>query len=246
MSEDAARPASPFRAGSFELFRAFGIRVFLHWTWFLLAAFLVLRDAEYARWQYKVFELVALFGIVVLHEFGHALACRSVGGRAYEIVLNPLGGYALVAPPMRPGAELWSIAAGPLVNVVLAPVIGIAWYAASEVDGAPRDLVLFFKNLTFMNAALAIFNLLPIFPLDGGRILRALLWFFVGPATSLTIAAWVGIAGCCALLALALVTGNWILGLIAAFGLFACWGGLQRARMLRAWLEMRGVDEGPR
>ena len=71
---------------------------------------------------WPVLEYLALFVIVLVHEFGHALACRQVGGQANQIVLWPLGGVAYVAPPPRPGATLWSIAAGPLVNVVLAPV----------------------------------------------------------------------------------------------------------------------------
>src|SRR6202035_248478 len=67
-------------------------------------------------------EYLALFLIVMIHEFGHALACRQVGGTANQIVLWPLGGVAYVDPPPRPGAMLWSIAAGPLVNVALLPV----------------------------------------------------------------------------------------------------------------------------
>ena len=65
----------------------------------------------------NVLEYLALFGIVLLHEFGHALACRQVGGTADRIMLWPLGGVAYVNPPSRPGATLWSLAAGPLVNV---------------------------------------------------------------------------------------------------------------------------------
>ena len=61
------------------------------------------------------------------HEFGHALACRQVGGSANQIILWPLGGVAYVNPPQRPGATLWSIAAGPLVNVALLPVLGVAF-----------------------------------------------------------------------------------------------------------------------
>lgn len=71
---------------------------------------------------WNIAEYLALFGIVLLHEFGHALACRQVGGKAERVVLWPLGGIALVQPPPRPGALLWSIAAGPLVNLVLVPL----------------------------------------------------------------------------------------------------------------------------
>ena len=83
-------------------------------------------------------EYLALFVIVLLHEFGHALACRQVGGQADQIVLWPLGGVAYVAPPPRPGATLWSIAAGPLVNVVLVPVLTILWFWAPRLVGARR------------------------------------------------------------------------------------------------------------
>jgi Zn-dependent protease len=76
---------------------------------------------------WNALEYVTLFGIVLLHEMGHALACRQVGGQANLIVLWPLGGVAYVSPPPRPGATLWSIAAGPLVNVALLPVLYFLW-----------------------------------------------------------------------------------------------------------------------
>ena len=110
--------------GSIRLFRFSGIDVFLHWSWFLVAAYEIqLRKGLYSSVTWNVLEYLALFLIVLLHEFGHALACRQVGGRADRIVLWPLGGVAYVDPPPRPGATLWSIAAGPLVNVALFPVL---------------------------------------------------------------------------------------------------------------------------
>ena len=75
----------------------------------------------YSSVIWNVLEYLTLFLIVLTHEFGHALACRSVGGQANQIVLWPFGGVAYVSPPQRPGAVLWSIVAGPLVNVVLVP-----------------------------------------------------------------------------------------------------------------------------
>ena len=72
--------------------------------------------------MWSVLECLALFLIVLIHEFGHQLACRQVGGKTHDIILWPLGGVAYVSPPQRPGAQLWSIAAGPLVNVVLFPM----------------------------------------------------------------------------------------------------------------------------
>ena len=108
----------------FRLFRFAGIDVFLHWSWFVVAAYeLQERAGQYSSFVWNVAEYLALFLIVTLHEFGHSLACRQVGGAADHIVLWPLGGVAYVRPPQRPGATLWSIAAGPLVNVVLIPVL---------------------------------------------------------------------------------------------------------------------------
>ena len=110
-------------SGSFRLFRVAGIDVFMHWTWLLMGFYEVqIRVNQYQSRAWMIAEYLTLFGIVLLHEFGHALACRSVGGIAEQIILWPLGGVAFVNPPPRPGATLWSIAAGPLVNVFLLPV----------------------------------------------------------------------------------------------------------------------------
>src|ERR1700683_3006943 len=112
------------RQGSIRLFRLAGIDVFLHWSWFVLAVYgIQSRSGRYSSITWSILEYLSLFLIVTLHEFGHSLACRQVGGQANQIVLWPLGGVAYVNPPQRPGATLWSIAAGPLVNVVLAPVV---------------------------------------------------------------------------------------------------------------------------
>src|SRR5579872_2561050 len=112
------------RQGSIRLFTYSGIDVSLHWSWFLVAAYEIqTRKGSYSSVTWNVLEYLALFLIVLMHEFGHALACRQVGGNANRIVLWPLGGVAYVDPPPRPGATLWSIAAGPLVNVALLPVL---------------------------------------------------------------------------------------------------------------------------
>ena len=114
------------------LFRVRGIQVYLHWTWLVVAYFeIVTRVNKYQSMTWNVIEYLALFGIVLLHEFGHAFACRQVGGQANRIMLWPLGGVAFVQPPPRPGALLWSIAAGPLVNVILVPITVLAFVIAS-------------------------------------------------------------------------------------------------------------------
>src|SRR5450756_1470772 len=102
---------------------------YVHWSWFLIALYSIqYRTHQYSFAGWNVAEYLALFLIVLTHEFGHQLACRQVGGKTHDIVLWPLGGVAYVSPPQRPGAQLWSIAAGPLVNVVLVPIFSIVWW----------------------------------------------------------------------------------------------------------------------
>ena len=97
--------------------------MYLHFTWFIVAALEITRFANrYHNPIWAALDYCALFGVVLLHEFGHAFACRQTGGQADTIVLWPLGGIAFVKPPARPGAYLWSMAAGPLVNVILFPL----------------------------------------------------------------------------------------------------------------------------
>src|ERR1700733_999044 len=175
------------RQGSIHLFRFAGVDLFLHWSWFLVAAYEIqARATRYSSIYWNVLEYLALFLIVMLHEFGHALACRQVGGTANQIVLWPLGGVAYVNPPPRPGATLWSIAAGPLVNVVLVPVIYVILMlgrSSGWSETAP-DLLRLLRSIFYINAGLLIFNILPIYPLEGGQILRSLLWFVLGRARS--------------------------------------------------------------
>src|SRR6059036_3435908 len=201
------------RQGSIHLFRIAGVVVFLHWSWFLVAAFEIRgRTKSYSSLTWNVLEYLALFLIVMLHEYGHALACRQVGGTANQIVLWPLGGVAYVNPPPRPGATLWSIAAGPLVNVALLPM-SLPVFVSAGLLG-PYRLLEYWKMATpnaysfllavgAINLGLLIFNMLPIYPLDGGQILRSLLWFAVGRARSLMMATVVGFVGVAGLIILA-------------------------------------------
>jgi len=223
------------RQGSIHLFRLFGIDVFLHWSWFLVAAYEIeSRKGVYSSVGWNVLEYMALFLIVTIHEFGHALACRQVGGRANRIVLWPLGGVAYVDPPQRPGATLWSITAGPLVNVVLLPVLYVAVIMGRSAGMATsaRDLYVLLRAVFYINLGLLIFNILPVYPLDGGQILRSLLWFALGRARSLLVATILGFVGVAAFIGLALYEQDLWLGAIAVFMLMNCWGGLQHARAL--------------
>lgn len=231
-------------SGAFRLVTVFDIDVHLHWTWFLLAFIYVQFNANnqlFSQPIWHLFVLIAIFTIVTLHEFGHALACRSVGGTANTIVLWPLGGIAFVRPPDRPGAVLWSIAAGPLVNVALVPVTlvlvvisGLATPLPTEATTNLRALV---AMVTWINLFLLGFNMLPIYPLDGGQVLQSILWFFVGKAKSLLLSGYMGIAGAVLLpfVAMPILGGlDLLLVLIAVFLGWQAYNGLRMARMLAA------------
>jgi Zn-dependent protease len=242
---------SAFRAGSLRLFQLFGIDVYVHWSWLLVALFQVQYRAHIAqdgatslplydsgRWYW--FEYLALFGIVLLHEFGHALACRSVRGIANHIVLWPLGGIAFSRPPQRPGPVLWTVAAGPLVNVLLMPVLGGLWFLSVQLNWAAVnvDLPPFLATVFRLNFWLLIFNLVPIFPLDGGRILHGLLWFIIGPADSLIIVSVIGMIGGGLLFLLSLLGLNVMLTVVAAFVILSAYAGFRQGRMLSRLLRV--------
>jgi Zn-dependent protease len=228
--------------GAFRLYRLAGVEVYIHWSWFIAAYFLIKdRPVVYSSLGWDVAEYLAGFAVVLMHELGHVFACRSVGGAANRILLWPLGGLAFVAPPPRPGAELWTTVAGPLVNVVLFPVLYVL--ALATAPGTDEETISdwckHFNALYVFNIVILVFNLLPIFPLDGGRILHSILWYCFGPVVGLAIAAGVGVVVGPALLVLALTQGEWWLAATCAFLTLGAIGGLARARMRR---RLRGVE----
>jgi tetratricopeptide (TPR) repeat protein len=220
-------------SGSYRLFRVAGITVFLHWSWLAVAYFeIVMGNRPYQSRVWNLAEYLTLFAIVLLHEFGHALACRQVGGRTEQIVLWPLGGLAYVSPPPRPGAWLWSTAAGPLVNVVLLPVTLVLCQLASNQGWSVRypDAYHYLQAVGYINLGLLIVNLLPIYPLDGGQILHALLWPMLGRGRSLQAASFLGLLGGGALVVLAVSLGFGWLAVVAAFIALGSLGGLHKAQ----------------
>jgi len=223
------------KQGAFKLFSLAGIGVYVHWMWFLAAVYsLQTRGQVYSSFIWNVVEYLALFAIVLMHEFGHQLACRSVGGQTHDIVLWLLGGVAFVSPPQRPGAQLWSIAAGPLVNIALIPVFSalIAVSAHLGWDDTHPDAYEFLHNWWKVNIIVLIFNMMPIYPLDGGQILRSLLWFPFGRANSLLIASIIGFIGVAALVLLAIWWQSLWLGVMSVFIVTSCWQGLKQALAL--------------
>jgi Zn-dependent protease len=224
----------PTRRGSIRLFQLFGITVYLQWAWFLAVIYFVNGAKGYSSPVWSVLECLSLFLIVLIHEFGHQLACRSVGGKTHDIILWPLGGVAYVTPPQRAGAQLWSIAAGPLVNVILLPILSaLVWLGGhfEPTDTIP-DWFQFLNYIWVINLFLLIFNLLPIYPLDGGQILRSLLWFVFGQMRSLMIATIIGFVGIAALVPFIIMANFTWYYIMGAFLAYMCWNGFQQARAM--------------
>ena len=195
------------RNGSLRLFEFFGITVFVHWSWLIAVLYIMRQQRDaFPSLFWNALVCLTLFAIVLAHEFGHALATLSVKGRADTIMLWPLGGVAFVDPPHRPGAVLWAIFAGPLVNIILLPLLLFA--IIYVVNFAPNTSLADYIVIAFkINLGLLIFNMLPIYPLDGGQILHALLWFVLGYAKALRIVSVLGFVGAAGIVGLAIWLG---------------------------------------
>lgn len=210
---------------SWRIGRVAGIDLYVHATFLLLVAY-VAHLAYRSRHSWvdaygAVLLVAAFFGVVVLHELGHCLTARRFGIPTRDITLLPIGGVArLERLPDRPWQELVIALAGPAVNVV----IGVALYALLRAP-APGQLLVGVRlvggellvNLFYANALMAVFNLAPAFPMDGGRVLRALLALRQDYARATDQAATVGQALAWACGAIALFKQNWWLLLIAVF-----------------------------
>lgn len=185
---------------SLKLGKLFGIDVYLHFTFLLLLAFLGFtywRETQnIAATLQGVAFIVALFGCVVLHELGHALMARRYGIQTHDITLLPIGGIARLAKmPEKPMQELWVALAGPAVNVVIAIILLVGLAATGGFTPVEQLVVTggsFWQRLLMLNLMLVAFNLLPAFPMDGGRVLRALLAMRLGRRRATAIAANVG------------------------------------------------------
>lgn len=213
--------------GSWTLGRLLGIEVKIHFTFALLLALLAgahLWAGGPAAMATGLLFTLAIFGSVLLHEFGHALAARRFGVATRDITLLPIGGVAaLEGMPRRPLAEAAIALAGPAVNVAIAAVLGAAlWLAGALEPVSALGLTAgpFAERLLLANLGLALFNLLPAFPLDGGRVLRALLAWRLGYSTATRWAARIG-RGLAVVLGAVGVVGNPMLVLVAVFVWFA-------------------------
>jgi Zn-dependent protease/CBS domain-containing protein len=223
--------------GSLTLGRVAGIPIRVHWTfavlllWVLMSG--VLQGKSLASGVASAAFMLAVFLCVVLHELGHALVARGYGVRTRDITLLPIGGVAsLERIPEKPVQELAIAVAGPLVNVAIAGLLfaGLAWresvLALVAVDQPGFHLRHFLASLAAVNAWLVIFNLIPAFPMDGGRVLRALLAGRLGHLRATQLAARIG-QGVAVVMALVGMWKSPMLVLIALFVWIAGTGELQ-------------------
>ncbi|MFO0958027.1 MAG: site-2 protease family protein [Isosphaeraceae bacterium] len=213
---------------SWKLGRLAGIDVYLHPT-------LLLMILVFGTNGPGVLLLSAAFACVLLHEFGHALMARQFGIPTRDITLYPIGGVArLERMPRKPGPELAIALAGPAVNVAIA--LGLA--AALILSGGqvfPREAPFgsFWIGLMLINGGLAVFNLIPAFPMDGGRVLRAMLAGWLGRLRATEIAAYTGqvLAVAFGIWSLPLLGhGSWMNTLLALFVYFAAGQELEAVR----------------
>ncbi len=226
---------------SLKLGRPFGINLYVHWTFFLLPLLVLfgnLGPAGLGGALFAVALVLAVFGCVVLHELGHALTARRFGIPTRDITLYPIGGVArLERMSEKPWEEFWIAVAGPAVNVLIA---GLLWaflamsgQVARFVPLPPLGLA-FLANVMVVNVVLVLFNLLPAFPMDGGRVLRALLALKMGHYRATEAAVNVGMV----VIGLMFLAGlfGWLpfsglsLMLVAAFVWFAAQQELAAAR----------------
>jgi Zn-dependent protease len=236
--------------GAFKIGRFSGIDVRVHWTFFLLLAFFAFlgyqTSGSLVGALTETVTIVALFFCVLLHEFGHSLVAQRLGLKIQDITLLPLGGVSnLESLPEKPADEVKITLAGPLVNVVLAPIFVGVGLLFGAVPRMPTDLFMsigsvgqFFVYLGYLNVVLAVFNLIPAFPLDGGRILRALLATRLGAVRATDISSAVGQLFAVAFFLIGLLGGNFLLALVAVFIYFGATG---EAQMVRQHEKTRGL-----
>jgi len=209
---------------SWKMGRVAGIDLYIHAT-FLLVLFFVREEVSEggARALEAILLICSVFGCVLLHELGHALMARRFGIGTEDITLYPIGGVArLQRMPRAPGAELLIALAGPAVNFAIAAGV-VALFLLGEFGlGLTWSLGSFLGQLLLVNLCLGLFNLIPAFPMDGGRVLRAILSTAVGRARATQVASAIGQFLAVAFAFAAVVwTHNPIHVLLAAFIYFA-------------------------
>ncbi len=227
---------------SLRIAKIFGIPVRIHWTFALLLIWIFysghIQGLRLLQTVYLASFTLLLFLCVILHEFGHALTARQFGVGTRDITISPIGGIArLDTMPEKPYQEFLIAIAGPLVNVAIALALSgyytivngmeggnllraLYGFFTRDTDFLPTDGTLldyFLFGMIALNGILAVFNMMPAFPMDGGRVLRALLSIRLGRPFATLIAARIGQAVAVGLVAYGIWQGNWITVFIGVF-----------------------------
>lgn len=228
--------------GAFQIAKFFGIPVQVHWTFVLIFVYVFYEgmgnSMSWLEMGWIMVFVLALFVCVVLHEFGHALTARRFGVDTRDIILSPIGGVArLDRLPEQPMHEFLVAIAGPLVNIAIGVVLSFVPLVSSEESrqnfvnffmqafypqsnffvSDPSPFQYFIFGLVSLNIVLAIFNLLPAFPMDGGRVLRALLSLRLGRLRATRIAVFIGQLIAVLLVAYGIWNYHYITALIGLF-----------------------------
>ena len=234
---------------SITIARVAGSEIRIHLTFLILLAWIGI--SAYAAGGTaaavdSVLFIIAVFACVVLHELGHAVAALRYGITTPDITLLPIGGLArLSRMPEKPGEEIVIALAGPAVNVVIALVIvlfmGVSFdpAALTAIDSTEPG---FFTRLAAVNIFLVVFNLIPAFPMDGGRVLRAILAHFMGRRRATSIAAMIGQGVAFLFGFLGLISGNAILVFIAIFVYLAASAEAGQSNLIEMARRLRVTD----
>lgn len=254
-----------FFSWSVPFFTFAGIRVRIHLIYIIIIATRLIWPFQdgVRGFAFEAFAMASLFILVLLHEFGHCFACRWVGGEADRILMWPLGGLAYCRPPHNWRAALITTVGGPGVNVALITIIGAAlllmgapWQALAFNPFDPnavlrREFFTFDTSYArylvwwayYMNLVLLLFNmLLPMFPMDCGRVVQELLWPRVGYRKSMLIATNLGLILALVIGIFALTANQTILFTVCVFAGITCYQERQRIRMTEDAGPLEGYD----
>ncbi len=263
----ASRRQNLVMNASLRIAKIFGIPVRIHWTFALLLLWIFYsgfaQGLKPLQTAYLAGFTLLLFVCVILHEFGHALTARRFGVGTRDITISPIGGIArLDAMPEKPYQEFLVAIAGPLVNVAIALVLSgyytivngmeggnllraLYGFFARDTDFLPEDGTLldyFLFGMIALNGILAVFNMMPAFPMDGGRVLRALLSIRMGRPAATRIAARIGQVVAVGLAAYGIWQGNWITVFIGVFVFMAAAHENQYVRLEAFLSDYRAAD----
>jgi Zn-dependent protease len=243
-----------FLSGSIRVGRLFGINIRIHMLFLIWMGYTLLNAGH--DWRFELAQVVMVFGTVLIHEFGHCFGARAVGGDARNILLWPLGGLAYAEAPMQPWPQFVTVAAGPIVHPIFCTisaailvaqtgtwaVVPINPFGASGLQFLTAEWQFYVWMFFRINLWMFCFNMLPIFPCDGGQLFRTLIWPAVGLHRATILAAQIGMIGAVLLGAWGVVDRRMILVAIALFGGMTSYQHYQAARAGLATDEFLSAD----